>query len=99
MAPVVRAPGLTEASGVRSGDAGVVIWNAADCRNFIFHSIKVNVAIVGVLSNVDITAFSIAIQFEFKFGSMGTAAWMGPHLNEVKLLIALLRFLDLPHSL
>ena len=79
MAPVFTVPGLAEASGVRSGDAGVVIWNAADCRNFIFHSIKINVAIVGVLSNVDIAAMSIAIQFEFEFGSMGTAAWMGPH--------------------
>ena len=77
MAPVSSGLGLADASGARWCYAALV--QIANLRNFIFHSIKINVAIVGVFSDVDITTVSFAFQFELKFCSFGTAARMSPH--------------------
>ena len=72
---VFDGDGLADA--VVSRDA--VLVNAAYLGNFIFRTIKINIAMAGGLRNMNIAAYSLADHDEIKSSSLWTVARMSPH--------------------
>ena len=76
---VFDGDGLADA--VVSRDA--VLVNAAYLGNFIFRTIKINIAMAGGLRNMNIAAYSLADHDEIKSSSLWTVARMSPHWNDL----------------